>query len=81
MEKEVFNPPKLINSVIDKMQPYINMTYGELNYIWFNEGVLYVTLQRTYFDEYIPASNDKYQESLTNLLKEEYDFIKEVVFI
>jgi hypothetical protein len=58
---------------MEQLSPYMPPALIGTRYVWFQDGTLYVSITRN--QEHV------YQERLENLLKEEFDFIKEIKFI
>lgn len=70
---------KKINSILDKVKPYIRLHGGDVNLIEAKKGVIKIKVSGTC--ENCPLANLTYNKIVAGLLKEGIPEIKEIIFL
>lgn len=68
-----------IKEVIEKMRPYMNSHGGDLEYVNYKDGIVYIKL--TGLCSSCPHQNETLQNCLVSALKSEIPEVKELVVV
>jgi Fe-S cluster biogenesis protein NfuA len=80
-------PPQIASDIIKRMNPYLRPLNSTMEFIWLDKNILYVQIQgncacdKKKFFECSCQESGKLKETIKMLLKEDLDFIKDVIFI
>lgn len=80
-------PPQIASDIIKRMSPYLRPLNSEMEFVWLDKNKLYIKIQgncscnNKKFSECNCQDADRIKETIKMLLKEDLDFIEDVIFI
>jgi hypothetical protein len=80
-------PPELASDIIKRMNPYLRPLHSQMQYVWLDKNILYIQMKgqcacdRTLFVNCTCQESHRIKETITMLLKEDLDFIDDVIFL